>query len=118
MNCAVQTDQEPVRNSVSVRSGELSLDVYSVQSCLAWKFLRRDPGYRCAYNSAVADTPVGDALAGDPALRFGLLRFDDPNHDALIANVFWRMAACLEVLPLSTAPMHKALRPAPSIWKT
>jgi len=73
----------------------------------AWEFLRRDPGYRCAYNSALADTPVGDALADDPALRFGLLRFDDPDHDALVANVFWRMTACLEVLPIATAPMRK-----------
>ena len=107
MNLVVQMDQESVRNSYW--SDPASYRWMSTLSNLAWawEFLRRDPGYRRAYNSAVADTPIGDALADDPALRFGLLRFDDPDHDALMANVFWRMAACLEVLPLATAPMRR-----------
>jgi hypothetical protein len=105
MNHLVHTDREPVRNAYWS-----DLASYRWMSTLsnhawAWEFLRRDPGYRCAYDSAVAEIAAGDALPDSPALRFGLLRFGDPDQDALVANVFWRMRACREVLPLATSPM-------------
>jgi hypothetical protein len=105
MNHLVHTDREPVRNAYWS-----DLASYRWMSTLsnhawAWEFLRRDPGYRYAYNDAVAEIAAGDALPDSTALRFGLLRFGDPDQDALVANVFWRMRACREVLPLATSPM-------------
>jgi len=102
----VHTDREPVRNSYwsDLASYRWMSDLSNL--AWAWEFLRRDPGYRCAYKSSVADTPAADAPAESPALRFGLLRFGDPDQDSLLANVFWRMRACREVLPLATSPMR------------
>ena len=71
----------------------------------AWEFLRRNAGYRTAYKSAVADTPIGTVPENSTALRFGLLRFEDPDRDALAANVFWRITDCHEVLPLAASAM-------------
>jgi hypothetical protein len=71
----------------------------------AWEFLRRNTGYRTAYKSAVADTSIGTVPNNNTALRFGLLRFEDPDRDALTANVFWRITDCHEVLPLAASAM-------------
>jgi len=74
----------------------------------AWEFLRRDPGYRRAYNSTIASAPINDSVFDNPALSFGLRRFEDPDQDSLMANVFWRLRECREVLPLAASPMGES----------
>ena len=107
MKLFVQTAQEPVRNSCWPDQASYRWMSALPHLAWAWEFLRRNAGYRCAYNSAVADTAVGAAPENKTALQFGLLRFEDPDRDALVANVFWRIADCHEVLPLAASAMGK-----------
>ncbi len=71
----------------------------------AWEFLRRNTGYRSAYKNAVADSSIGTPPENNTARQFGLLRFENPDRDALVANVFWRITDCHEVLPLAASAM-------------
>jgi hypothetical protein len=107
MKLFVQTVQEPVRNSFWPHQASYRWMFALPHLAWAWEFLRRNAGYRCAYNSAVADTAVGAAPENNTALQFGLLRFEDPDRDALAANVFWRITDCHEVLPLAASAMRK-----------
>jgi len=59
----------------------------------AWEFLRRSPEYRRAFECR----DEGDS---SPA-KWGLLGFEDPDVDALHADVFWRIEDCAEVLPMA-----------------
>lgn len=106
MNLVVQTAEEPVRNSYWADPASYRWMSTLSNLAWAWEFLRRDPGYRSAYNCAVGDTPIKDGPPDTSALHFGLLRFGDPEQDAVSANVFWRMRACRGVLPLATSPMR------------
>ena len=107
MKLFVQTAQEPIRNSCWPHQANYRWMFALPHLAWAWEFLRRNAGYRCAYNSAVADTDVGAAPENNTALQFGLLRFEDPDRDALVANVFWRITDCHEVLPLAASAMGK-----------
>lgn len=60
--------------------------------CFAWEWLRRSPAYREAWF----------ARSAEPAV-FGLLRFENPVCDALIARPFWcrssdRSVLCCEIV--------------------
>lgn len=79
----------------------------------AWEFLRRDPDYRRAYHTAGAAASIDETNFDISALPFGLRRFEDPGRDSLIANVFWRMSECREVLPLAASPTDVGTSAAP-----
>jgi len=72
----------------------------------AWEFLRRSPHYRLSYARHVAEPIASPSAVQASALRWGLLRFEDPNLSALDANAFWRMKACRQVLPLAAGAMR------------
>lgn len=63
----------------------------------AWEFLRRSPDYRASFEqfSEGHQTSVGRTSA------WGLLRLEDPNLNALIANVFWQNDVSRQILPLT-----------------
>jgi hypothetical protein len=66
----------------------------------AWEFLRRNPDYRRDY---VAFSQVESDLASSAALRWGLLKFEDPDIDAREAIVFWSPKHCRSVLSVVAA---------------
>jgi hypothetical protein len=72
----------------------------------AWEFLRRCPEYRLAYERHVADPVAISTAVQESALHWGLLRFEDPSRSALEADVFWRMKACRQILPLAAGVMR------------
>ena len=72
----------------------------------AWEFLRRCPEYRQAYEHHVSAAEVAPTAVQESALRWGLLRFEDPGRSALDADVFWRMKACRQILPLAAGAMR------------
>lgn len=88
------------------------IDTYRWMSMLsslgwAWEFLRRNPAYICAYNNEGGHAPDIGVDGQNQTLMWGLLRFENPSLDARNANVFWRMRACREVLPLAASPMRR-----------
>jgi hypothetical protein len=72
----------------------------------AWEFLRRCPEYRLAHERHVAEPAANPAAIQASALHWGLLRFEDPGRSALDAEVFWRMKACRQILPLAAGAMR------------
>lgn len=72
----------------------------------AWEFLRRWPEYRQAYDRYFSDLRADQAAADRSALDWGLLRFEDPCRTAHEAEVFWRMKACRQILPLVAGVMR------------
>lgn len=57
------------------------------ESSLAWEYLRRNVNYRRDW------TQRHSVDASDPASRWQLEAFEDPNHDARIARPVWRVDA-------------------------
>ncbi len=72
----------------------------------AWEFLRRCPEYRVAYERHGAHPIANPPAVQELALHWGLLRFEDPGRSALDADVFWRMKACRQILPLAAGAMR------------
>lgn len=72
----------------------------------AWEFLRRCPEYRLAYERHLAEPAATWMAVQKSALRWGLLRFEDPSRSALDAEVFWRMKVCRQILPLAAGAMR------------
>jgi hypothetical protein len=72
----------------------------------AWEFLRRCPEYRVAYERHGAHPIANPPAVQESALHWGLLRFEDPGRSALDADVFWRMKACRQILPLAAGAMR------------
>jgi hypothetical protein len=66
----------------------------------AWEFLRRNTDYISDY---AAFNGLDEKVAAKAALRWGLLKFVDPDVDARTAIVFWSPAHNQSVLPLVTA---------------
>jgi hypothetical protein len=63
----------------------------------AWEFLRRNPDYQKAW--LAASEPHISGKSSDPAV-WGLVRFESPDQDARLANVFWHRSVNREVLPV------------------
>lgn len=72
----------------------------------AWEFLRRNPDYHSDYVRHVAGLTSGNEPDHVGALRWGLLRFENPANDARAASVLWQMKVCRDVLPLAAAKMR------------
>jgi hypothetical protein len=66
----------------------------------AWEFLRRNADYKRDFATFAGADQKSSAAA---ALRWGLLKFSDPEIDARTAIVFWSPAHNHSVLPLVTA---------------
>jgi hypothetical protein len=65
----------------------------------AWEFLRRNPDYQKAWLAAGRELhrSVGE---GCGAAAWGLVRFESPERDARLANVFWHRSVSRDVLPV------------------
>jgi hypothetical protein len=73
-----------------------------IRTYWAWAYLRRNPRYRLAY-SKFRDEP-----AHPEAADWSLVRFEDPDFDGRVANVFWQRQACRHVLPLTASAKKNA----------
>ncbi|MEJ0024923.1 MAG: DUF2285 domain-containing protein [Rhizomicrobium sp.] len=72
----------------------------------AWEFMRRNPSYRDDFSQHSAGPQESNEPEHLAALRWGLLRFENPCDDARTANVLWQMKACRDVLPLAAVKMR------------
>jgi hypothetical protein len=67
-----------------------------IRSFWAWEYLRRNPLYRTAFEKFGTDSVSTEAAS------WSLVRFEDPDFDGRVANVFWQRQVCRHVLPLTT----------------
>jgi hypothetical protein len=72
------------------------------RSLIAWEWLRRDPGYRAAAQTAIERDARGVAALPCPA-EFGLVRFEPPNLGVPYARPLWRDDADAHVLGVERA---------------
>jgi hypothetical protein len=71
-----------------------------IRSFWAWEYLRRDPHYHAAYDN------FRDVPAHAEAENWSLVRFEDPNFDGRVADVFWQRQVCRHVLPLTASTRY------------
>jgi hypothetical protein len=73
----------------------------------AWEFLRRNPDYQKAWLAARSEPHrrVGESC---DAAAWGLVRFESPERDARLANVFWHRSVNCEVLPVIVSQCEHA----------
>ena len=73
----------------------------------AWEFLRRNPDYRKAWLAASSE-PFGSVGESCDAAAWGLVRFESPDRDARVANVFWHPRVSREILPVMASKTEHA----------
>lgn len=75
---------------------------------LAWEWLRRDPGYRAAWDvRSVAHGHAGRSDCRGESAAFGLVAFEDPAHDALEALPLWSRGIDPSVLVADAVPLTR-----------
>ncbi|MGH7087780.1 MAG: DNA -binding domain-containing protein [Stellaceae bacterium] len=73
----------------------------------AWEFLRRNPDYQKAWRALHSEgNPSSEGNA--EAAFWGLLRFESPERDARVANVFWTPTSLPSMIPLTSLPPELA----------
>ena len=73
----------------------------------AWEFLRRNPDYQKAWLAASSE-PLRSVGESCDASAWGLVRFESPDRDARLANVFWHRSVSREVLPVMASKSEHA----------
>jgi len=99
MSSAGPTDTDIVRTS-EWRDSDNYAFVNSLPAAgCAWEFLRRNPDYQKAWLAASSELHrfVGESCG---ATAWGLVRFESPERDARLANVFWQRSVSRDVLPV------------------
>jgi hypothetical protein len=73
----------------------------------AWEFLRRNPDYQNAWLAASSE-PLRSVGESCDAAAWGLVRFESPERNARLANVFWHRSVSREVLPVMASKTEHA----------
>jgi hypothetical protein len=102
---AISPDQNSAEN---VLAPENWMDWLST-SGWSWEFLRRSPDYIAAYNAFMH----ADFRSESEASPWGLRYFEDPDLDAASANVFWKLDASHDVMPLQAVPASNYPKASP-----
>jgi hypothetical protein len=73
----------------------------------AWEFLRRNPDYQKAWLAARSE-PLRSVGESCDAAAWGLVRFESPDREARLANVFWQRSVSREVLTVMASKSDHA----------